>query len=269
MCIVKSVGQQGTNDLGDVRIFQILFNSNLDRFPDPKPAALKPDGRIGPSTLKAIEKFETVVMKLPASDSLIVPGDTTMAALLKGLPAGPSKEKLSIIMPAALPAKIDRYYDPLVTAMTKYEINTPLRIAHFLAQIAHESASFLFAEEIASGSAYEGRADLGNTQTGDGVRFKGRGLIQLTGRANYTAYSNDTGIDYVAKPQLLATDPFVGVDVSCWFWNKHKISKMADADDVIAVSKRINGVNKKTGLPNGIDERIAFLVRAKALLGLK
>src|SRR5262245_58198647 len=131
MCIVKSVGQVGTNDLGDVRIFQILFNSNLHRFPDPKPPALKPDGRIGPSTLKASETVETVVMKLPTSDRLIVPGDTTMAALLKGLPAGPSKEKLSIIMPAALPAKIDRYYDPLVTAMTKYEINTPLRIAHF------------------------------------------------------------------------------------------------------------------------------------------
>jgi putative chitinase len=269
MCIVKSVGQGGANDLADVRIFQILFNANVTRFPDPQPAALKPDGRIGPSTLKAIEKFETVVMKLSASDSLIVPGDTTMAALLKGLPAGPSKEKLSIIMPGALPARIDRYYDPLVAGMTKYEINTPLRIAHFLAQIAHESASFLYSEEIASGSAYEGRADLGNTQAGDGVRFKGRGLIQLTGRANHTSYSKDTGIDYVAKPQLLATDPFVAVDVSCWFWNKHKISKMADADDVIAVSKTINGVNRKTGLPNGIDDRISFLVRAKALLGLK
>jgi putative chitinase len=93
-------------------------------------------------------------------------------------------------------------------------------MAHFIAQIGHESASFLFAEEIADGSAYEGRIDLGNTQSGDGKRFKGRGLIQLTGRANYAAYSKDSGVDYVAKPQVVASDPVVAVDVACWFWNK-------------------------------------------------
>lgn len=268
MCIAKSVGLGGANDLADVRVFQILFNQNLDRFPEPKPKALKPDGQIVPASLKAIEQFETVVMKLPSSDSLIVPRDTTMAALLKALPAGATKEKLSIVMPQAQPAKIDRYYEPLRTAMAKYDIVSPIRAAHFLAQIAHETMSLLFAEEIASGAAYEGRTDLGNTQPGDGVRFKGRGLIQLTGRANYTSYSKDSGIDYVAKPQLVASDAFVAVDVACWFWNTRKISKMADADDVIAVSKAINGVNRKTGLPNGLDDRIAYLNRAKALLGL-
>ena len=263
MCIAQTVGQTGRNDLTDVLIFQILFNLNIDRFPDPKPAKLKPDGRIGPNTLKAIERFETVIMKLPGSDSMLAPGDPTLAALLKGLPAGPSKEKLSVVMPQALPAKIDLYFEPLVKGMKKYSITSSLRMSHFVAQIGHETASFRFAEEIASGSAYEGRVDLGNTQPGDGKLFKGRGLIQLTGRANYTAYSKDSGVDYVAKPQLVASDPFVAVDVACWYWNSRGINKLADKDDVKAVTKAVNG-----GF-NGLDDRIAYLDRAKAVLGIK
>lgn len=263
MCIARSVGQSGRNDLTDVLLFQMLFNLNLHRFPDPKPSKLKLDGRIGPSTIKAIEKFETVVMKLAGSDAMLAPGDATIAALLKGLPAGPSKEKLSLVMPRALPAKIDLYYEPLVAAMKKYDIASPLRMAHFIAQIGHETASFRYAEEIADGSAYEGRSDLGNTEPGDGRRFKGRGLIQLTGRANYAAYSRDTGVDYVAKPQLVATDPFVAVDVACWYWNNRKISKLADKDDVKAVTKAINGGY------NGLDDRIDYLGRAKAVLGIR
>ena len=263
MCIVKSVGQSGRNELTDVMVFQILFNLNIARFPDPKPAKLSPDGKIGPNTINAIKSFETTVMKLASSDGMLATGDATVEALLQGLPAGPSKEKLSVVMPRALPAKIDLYYDPLVAGMKKHDITSNLRMAHFIAQIGHETASFLFAEEIADGSAYEGRVDLGNTQKGDGKRFKGRGLIQLTGRANYAAYSKDSGVDYVAKPELVASDPFVAVDVACWFWNTHGINKLADEDDVKAVTKRING-----GF-NGLDDRIEYLVRAKAVLGIK
>ena len=263
MCIAKSVGHSGTNDLTDVLVFQILFNLNRYRFPDPKPGKLKPDGRIGPRTIGALEKFETVVLEQKTSDGMLAPGDKTVQALLKGLPAGPSKEKLSVVMPRALPSRINRYYDPLVKAMRKYDITKPLRMAHFIAQIGHETASFRYAEEIASGAAYEGRKDLGNTQEGDGKRFKGRGLIQLTGRANYTAYSKDTGIDYLAKPTKVATDPFVAVDVACWFWAKNKLNRWADKDDVKTVTKRINGGY------NGLDDRIDYLTRAKAVLGLK
>ena len=263
MCIVKSVGQSGRNDLTDVMVFQILFNLNIGRFPDPKPFKLEPDGRIGLNTINAIKSFETTIMKLASSDGMLAPGDATVEALLQGLPAGPSKEKLSVVMPRALPAKIDLYYDPLVAGMKKHDITSNLRMAHFIAQIGHETASFLFAEEIADGSAYEGRSDLGNTQSGDGKRFKGRGLIQLTGRTNYAAYSKDSGVDYVAKPELVASDPFVAVDVACWFWNTHGINKLADEDDVKAVTKRING-----GF-NGLDDRIEYLVRAKAVLGIK
>ena len=76
---------------------------------------------------------------------------------------------------------------PINKAMAKYEINTELRMAHFLAQIGHESGGLVYVRELASGKAYEGRKDLGNTQLGDGIKYKGRGLIQITGRANYKA----------------------------------------------------------------------------------
>ncbi len=263
MCIVGSVGKHGRNDLTDVMVFQILFNVNIPRFPDPKPAMLAADGRIGANTISAIMRFETAVMKLPASDGMLAPGDATMAALLAGLPPGRSKEKLSVVMPRALPARIHLYYDPLVTGIRKYDITSNLRMAHFISQIAHETASFLHAEEIAGGAAYEGRGDLGNTQPGGGVRFKGRGLIQLTGRANYAAYSKDSGVDYVAQPALVATDPYVSVDVACWYWNKRGISRLADQDDVKAVTRAINGGY------NGLDDRIQYLVRAKGVLGIR
>ena len=262
MCIASSVGRGARNDLADVAAVQILLNLNRDRFPDPKPKALDTDGRIGPNTLKRIEAFETSVMRLPVSDAMIAPGDATVAALLAGLPPGPSQEKLAIVLPLAAASKIERFFNPLKAGMTKYGITTPLQMAHFIAQLGHESMSFLYTEEIASGAAYEGRADLGNTQPGDGQRFKGRGLIQLTGRANYAAYSKFTGIDYVAKPTLLSTDPMVAVDVSCWFWKDRGVDKLAEMDDVKAVTKRINGGY------NGLDDRMQNLRRAKAVLGL-
>lgn len=262
MPIARSVGRTAHNDLTDVLLVQILLNMNSHRFPDPKPSTLKLDGRIGPGTIKAIERFETVVMKQAASDGLVVAGDATIRALLDGLPSGPTREKLQVVMPRALPKKIDRCYEPLVTGMKKYKINTPLRAAHFIAQIGHETASFLYMEELADGSQYEGRADLGNTQPGDGKRFKGRGLIQLTGRANYVSYSKDCGTDYVANPAAIATDPFANVDVACWYWHKRKINQLADQDDVKAVTKAVNG-----GF-NGLDDRMDYLYRAKAVLGL-
>jgi putative chitinase len=262
MCLISSVGLGGRNDLVDVSAFQILFNLNIPRFPDPKPVQLDTDGRIGTKTIEAIKSFETRIMRLATSDAVIAPGDATVKALLAGLAPGPSKEKLSVVMPRALPSKIELYFEPLVTGMTKHHITTDLRIAHFIAQIAHETASFLFAEEIADGSAYEGRTDLGNTQPGDGKRYKGRGLIQLTGRANYTAYSRDSGADCVNNPGLVASDPFVGVDVACWFWDKRHLNDLADRDDVKTITKTING-----GF-NGLDDRVHYLSRAKAVLGL-
>ena len=262
MCIARTVGAGARNDLADVTVVQILLNCSLGRFPAPVPKPLTTDGRIGPNTLKAIAAFETGVMGLPESDALIAPGDATLAALLQGLAPGPTKDKLAIVLPRATQSRIDAFFEPLKAGMVKYGITSPLQMAHFIAQIGHESMSFLYTEEIASGAAYEGRRDLGNTEPGDGKRYKGRGLIQLTGRANYSAYSRHTGVDYVAAPDAVSTDPMVAVDVACWFWSDRGVGKLADGDDVKAVTRRINGGY------NGLDDRIQNLNRAKAVLGL-
>ncbi len=262
MCIASSVGRGARNDLADVAAVQILLNQNLARIGDSTLTALSTDGRIGPNTLRRIELFETRVMGLDESDQIIAPGDLTMAALLQGLQLGPTREKLAIVLPLAANSRLDLYYEALQAGMIRYGITTELQAAHFLAQLGHESMSFLYSEEIASGAAYEGRLDLGNTQPGDGRRFKGRGLIQLTGRANYTAYSQFTGIDYLSRPERLSDDPVVAVDVSCWFWKDRGVDKLAERDDVKAVTRRINGGY------NGLDDRMHNLRRAKAVLGL-
>jgi putative chitinase len=149
--------------------------------------------------------------------------------------------------------------DPFSTALDQYKINTPLRIAHFLSQIAEESDGFCTTEEYASGQAYEGRKDLGNTQPGDGVRFKGRGLIQLTGRANYQTMGDALSLDLVGQPQSVS-DPHTYLLVSCVFWQKNEINTYADKDDVVSVTQAVNGGQ------NGINSRKAYLAKAKLLL---
>jgi len=150
----------------------------------------------------------------------------------------------------------------LPQACYDYEIDTPLRLAHFLAQCCHESDHFRTLEEYASGAAYEGRKDLGNTQPGDGRRFKGRGMIQLTGRFNYKKYGEALGYDLINNPEL-AKDPEVSVYTACVYWYDRGINENADKDDCLTVSKKINGVNRKTGLPNHYKERLEKTNRAK------
>jgi len=151
----------------------------------------------------------------------------------------------------------------LPTLLAAAEINTPLRISHFISQVAHESDGFCAIEEYASGAAYEGRKDLGNTQKGDGIRFKGRGPIQLTGRANYRDFTiwmrkrRPDCPDFEANPELVATWPWAGW-AAAYFWAEKDLNALADRDDLVAVTKRINGGR------NGIDERGAYLKKAKA-----
>ncbi len=145
------------------------------------------------------------------------------------------------------------------TTVEKYDINTPLRIAHFLAQVAHESDGFCTTEEYASGRAYENRKDLGNTHEGDGPLFKGRGLLQLTGRANYRAVGEKIDEALEARP-LLVNDPATYLLVSCVFWADKKINPHCDADDIISVTHIVNG-----GL-NGLPSRKAYLLKAKSLI---
>lgn len=138
-------------------------------------------------------------------------------------------------------------------------LDNELRLAHFMAQLIHESGSFRYMEEIASGAKYEGREDLGNTQPGDGVRFKGRGPIQITGRANYRRFGRILGIDIERHPEI-ASLPSIGLQLACAYWDDRGLNAFADRDDIITITKRING-----GL-NGFDDRKAALVKMKALM---
>lgn len=152
----------------------------------------------------------------------------------------------------------------------RFEINTELRVCHFLAQVAHESNAGLWLTEMwgptSAQSRYEGRADLGNTQTGDGSLFRGRGGIQLTGRDNYTRYSQAIYGDdrAVRNPRMLAELPDAAI-VAGYFWQRDRINPWADRDDVLAVSRAVNlGSPTSRALPNGLDDRKAKLKLAKA-----
>ena len=136
----------------------------------------------------------------------------------------------------------------LLAAMSRAGIVDPTERAMFLAQMAHESGNFRYDEEIASGQAYEGRSDLGNTQPGDGVRYKGRGYIQLTGRANYRDYGNRLGVDLENNPDL-AKDPNIAADIAIAYWKERVDRNAARAGDVRTVTRNING-----GL-NGLADR--------------
>lgn len=143
-------------------------------------------------------------------------------------------------------------------AMQQYDINhTKERVAMFLAQIGHESDEFKTFREYASGEAYEGRADLGNIFPGDGVKFRGRGAIQITGRYNYTQLAKELKIPCVERPEILE-EPRYALIVSAWFWNSRKLNDIAG--NLEAVTRKING-----GL-NGLQHRKILWERALSIL---
>jgi predicted chitinase len=162
-------------------------------------------------------------------------------------------------MPGLPLAKAQQYLPFLNSAMQEAGINTRLRKSAFLAQLAHESVELRYMEEIASGAAYEGRTDLGNTQRGDGVRYKGRGPIQLTGRANYRAAGKALGLDLEGNPTQ-AADPQVGFRTAAWYWTTRNLNTYADAGDFREVTRRINGGY------NGLPSREAYYRTALSLL---
>ena len=170
-----------------------------------------------------------------------------------------TRDQLREIMPLADDANLDLFLDPLNLAMREFEIDTPERQAAFLAQIAHESAELRYVREIASGGAYEGRADLGNTEPGDGRRFRGRGLIQVTGRKNYQDCGDALGVDLVADPVRLE-QPDLACRSAAWFWKSRGLNAYADDGDFRKITRRINGGY------NGLAERERYHVRAKAAL---
>lgn len=143
--------------------------------------------------------------------------------------------------------------------MGQYELNSHLRICHFLAQAAHESAGFRTLEEYASGAAYEGRKDLGNVKPGDGRRYKGRGIFQLTGRANYNSIGKKLGYDLENNPDMAAT-PEISVLTALEYWKSRNLNALADKDDVEGITRKING-----GL-NGFADRKSYLSSAKKII---
>lgn len=171
---------------------------------------------------------------------------------------GITADQLRAVMPYAN-RRIDMFLAPLNAAMAEFEINTPARQAAFLAQIAHESGELRYVRELASGAAYEGRADLGNTQPGDGARFRGRGLIQITGRANYSRCGLALDLDLLDHPELLE-EPANACRSAAWFWHNAGLNALADAGHFRLITKRINGGY------NGAAERVAYHERAHGAL---
>lgn len=178
------------------------------------------------------------------------------------------------------------WYPQVVVAMDEFEINSPLRISHFLAQVGHESGSFKYVKEIWTNSlaqqGYEGAARLGNSDVGDGERYLGRGPMQITGRKNYAALSVALDINFISQPQLLERIDY-GARSACWFWKAGagknlghaalsalekydsgvgvNLNDVADADDIVTITLCING-----GM-NGFEERSRILLQAFNVLG--
>ena len=139
----------------------------------------------------------------------------------------------------------------------------PRRLCHFLAQAAHESAGFRTLEEFGGAtywSRYEGRADLGNTNSGDGVRYHGRGIFQLTGRANYRSMGGKISVGLEDEPHL-AAEGDVSLRTACEYWKSRRLEVPADSNDIREVTRRING-----GF-NGLADRQTYFRRAWSILG--
>jgi predicted chitinase len=179
-----------------------------------------------------------------------------------------SDNDLQQIMPRLPQAKRQLYLPFINRVMVIYEIDTPLRASAFLAQIAHESAELKYMEGIWGPTAQQKKYEppgevatrLGNTQPGDGFRYRGRGPIQITGRANYEKYGDLLGIDLVGNPDLAAT-PQYAFSTAGLFWKLNGLNELADVQDFTAITKRING-----GL-NGLAERQKYYEIAKNVLG--
>lgn len=184
-----------------------------------------------------------------------------------------------------------KWLDPLEEAFAKYDISTPKRQAAFIGQCAHESANFKTLEEnlnykpealmrvwpsrfpdlptamkyahnqeAIANKVYGGRMGNGVEETGDGWKYHGRGLIQLTGKENYANCGSGIGVDLLSNPGLLNTPQYAAMSAA-WFWNKKGLNSLADSGDIDTMTKRING-----GLI-GLDDRKAKIAKAEQVLG--
>lgn len=166
-----------------------------------------------------------------------------------------TKEQLKEIYTDCPISRIERFLPHLLDTFDEFEINTPQRLRMFLAQVGHESGQLRYVKELASGEAYEGRKDLGNITPGDGVRYKGRGLIQITGKSNYALAALALGLPLLEKPELLEEDG-PACRSAGWFWYKKNLNALADQGRFELITRRING-----GL-NGYADRFKLFHKA-------
>jgi putative chitinase len=175
-----------------------------------------------------------------------------------------TKDQLKLIAPTLKDPNLTIYTAEFNATMEKYKINTSSQICMFLAQTLHESGSCRYVKELADGKAYEGRKDLGNVKPGDGVRYKGRGLIQITGLNNYTEISKAFGVDFVNAPEMLEQPHWAAMSAG-WFWNSRKLNDIAKdntEDAFLKVTKKINGGT------NGLEDRKSYWTKAKKVFGI-
>jgi len=173
-----------------------------------------------------------------------------------------SQQQLLQILPNAR-TQAGVFVSALNTAMQHYQILGTKRAAAFLAQIGHESGQLRYVREIwgptAAQRGYEGREDLGNTVPGDGRKYCGRGLIQITGRANYAKCGEALGLDLISHPELLELPQHAAMSAA-WFWKQKGLNDLADREEFNTITRRING-----GL-NGLAERLALWETAREVL---
>jgi len=169
------------------------------------------------------------------------------------------RRTLLAVAPRGKPAVLDGMASSLPACIERADLLNKQRLAHFIAQTAHESDGFHTTVEYASGAGYEGRKDLGNVVPGDGKRYRGRGVIQLTGRANYRFYGQKLGVPLEDDPGQAATFPVAAL-TAAEFWRRNDCNTLADADDIIRVTRKINGGT------NGLESRKVYLARAKHAL---
>lgn len=169
--------------------------------------------------------------------------------------------ELKKCMPYASMVNCTNFADPLTDTMNEFGIDTPQRQSYFLAQIAHESGSLRYTSEIASGAAYEGRKDLGNDEPGDGIRYKGHGLIQTTGKANHFRVADYFGIPREEVVEWLQTPEGASRSAGL-FWKDNRLNESADRDDLRTNTRIINGGH------NGLADRMDRLLDAKRGLGI-
>lgn len=163
------------------------------------------------------------------------------------------------------PSRAEQFVKPLALAMQEFGIATPARQAAFLAQVLHESGMLRYTAEIwgptPAQQRYEGRSDLGNTQTGDGYKYRGRGLLQTTGRTNYRLTGAALGVDLINVPEALERADLAARSAA-WFWKSHGLNELADTGDFTKITRRING-----GI-NGIRDRERLYAALKKELGV-